>query len=173
MGNIFTLEEATLKIVRDALDDLITEFGKNCRLVYPPKSIDCQNCSIALVGSLQVNRWKTGGPSPFPNGAPCPICNGRGKIEQEVSEILELLCTYEPKGFLRPVEGVNIRLKNATLRTKCFLTDAPKLKRCDHIIYQVDTEGIVRNKFRLASDPVDVSSIVKGRYAVAYWEQIS
>lgn len=173
MGTIFTLETTTLSIVQAALDDLITEFGKNCRLVYPPKSIDCTNCDLVIAGAMKVNRWKTGGPMQFPAGAPCPLCGGQGKIQQEVSEILQMSCDFEPKGFFRPVDGVNIRIKNATLATKCYLVDAPKLKRCDHMIYQVETEGISRSKFQLASDPVDISSIVKGRYAVAYWEQVA
>lgn len=171
MGKIFTLETETLSIVQDALDDLITEFGKECLLVYPPKMVACSNCTTELKGNPPANRWRTGnpsGPSPI-----CSVCNGSGNITQEETETIMLGCTYEPKGFFRPVDNVNIRIKNATLQTKCYLKDAPKLVRCSYLYYQISVAAIVRARFELASDPVDISNIVKGRYAVAYWNQVA
>lgn len=177
MGIIFTLESETLEIVQDALDDLITEFGKNCLLVYPARMVACASCAAnpgagdGLSGGAPSNRWRTGtpvGPSPV-----CPACSGAGAIAQEVTETIKLGCTYKPLGFFHGVPNVDVRIRNAKLQTKCYLADAPKLSRCDHLIYQVEQAGVMRARFKLASDPVDVSNIVKGRYAVAYWDQVS
>lgn len=172
MGEIFTLDGDTLGIIRTALDDLVTEMGKNCLLVYPPTSVTCDNCqSIPMPGNRVTYHWKTGGPIRFPNGGVCPACNGQGYRAEEDSETIRLLCAYKADGFLRPAPGVDVRVPNATLRVRCYLTESPKLNRADHLVYQVDASPYSLAKFRMTSKPVDESNIVQGRYAVSYWTQ--
>jgi hypothetical protein len=173
VGTIFTLDSDTKSVIQDALDDLITEFGKDCRLVYPARMVACSNCVTSPIGGMPSNRWKTGGPLFFPAGSTCPLCNGNGRRAEEQSEVLHLLCAYDSKGFAYPVSGVNLRVPSSKLRTKCMLVDAPKLLRCDHLIFDIAAEGVNRLKFKLASNPVDESNIIQRRYATAYWAEIA
>lgn len=172
MGTLFTLTPDILGVVQTALDDLITELGKECKLVYPPRWAACDNCVRRQIGNLTSTTWKHGGPLPFQNGGVCPLCNGEGRKAVEQSEAITLLCSYEPRGFFQPVPGTDVRVANATLRTKCYLEQVPKLKKADHLIFQLPQEPFVRAKFELATEPVDTSNVVKGRYAVAFWRQI-
>lgn len=172
MGTIFTLEADTLAIIQAALDDLITELGKECLLVYPPKWVDCPVCAAAHnPGSQSTSRWRTGSPLPFQSV--CPSCNGQGKHAQEQSETVTMSCQWDPQEFRKLFPQVDVRVPFSTLQTKCYLTDAPKLLRCDHMRLQVPIEGLSLRKYKLASDPSDKSNIVQGRYAIAYWTQMA
>ena len=64
MGKIFTLSDDIKSVVTDALDDLITELGKDCRLVYPPRFVPCGNCIYDPIAGKSSNHWKSGGPIP-------------------------------------------------------------------------------------------------------------
>lgn len=171
MGQIFTLDADTLAVITAALDDLIEEFGKDCMLVYPPRWVECANCVPGL-GGQPSNRWKTGGPLPFPAGSVCPLCGGQGRRAEEETELVHVSCEWNPREFQFLFPNVNVRAPFSTLKTKSFLSLAPKLSRCDHLRMQVPVDGITLRKFQLASQPGDVSSIVQDRYCVAYWKQV-
>jgi hypothetical protein len=111
MGTLFTLDASLKSVITAALDDLITELGKDCLLVYPPRWVACSNCVYDSVNQRSGNTWKSGGPAEFSTGSTCPLCNGHGKMAQEVSESIRLLCAYEPKGFFYPVPNLPIRLR--------------------------------------------------------------
>jgi hypothetical protein len=171
MGKLFTLDDETKALVRDAFDDVLAEFGKPCLLVYPPRWKNCVNC-VLTPGAPTSNRWKTGGPMPFPNGSACPMCNGEGRRAEEVTEQITLLCAWEPRSFFYPVPGIELRAPYSVLQTKCFMSDAPKLMRADHLVFQVPVEGVARKKFKLEGAPGDASNIIQSRYCVSLWVEI-
>jgi len=171
MGKIFTLDADVKNIIRDAIDDLILELGKDCLLVYPPKMTLCVNCVSDPIGHKPSNRWKNGGPMRFPLGSLCPLCNGEGRRAEEVTETLRFLCEWDPKKFLKPVQGVDLRVPYGMCQTKGYLTDLPKVLRCDHMILQNNISGVLRLKYKLAGEPGDYSNIIQGRYFVATWER--
>lgn len=174
MGVLFTLTLPIKSIIQQALDDLITELGKNVRLVYPAKWVSCVNCVYDNIGHKSSNYYKSGGPLQFPNGGICPLCNGKGKIEQEVTETIRMLCSFDPKDFYRPVPQVDVRLPyGSRIQTKCYLSDLPKIMRADHAVFETDIESVLRQTYKLASEPADVSNIVQGRYVVADWSRIA
>lgn len=172
MGKIFTLDAATKSIITDALDDLITELGKNCRLVYPPQMVSCINCVKDPIGNKSANRWKTGGPIPFSNGMTCPMCGGEGFKAIEHTEDVLMLCAWEPKHFYYPLSNLNIRIPYSIVQTKFFLTELPKVEQCDHLVFQTNIEGVALRKFKLYGEPGDRANIIQDRYAVATWERV-
>lgn len=171
MGKLFTLSAGVKSIISTALDDLITELGKNCLLVYPPRWGPCANCVVDPIGKKSTNRWKTGGPMPFAAGTNCPLCQGDGKFAQENSEVIQFLCAWEPKQFFYPIPNLDIRVPYGFVQTKGYLKDLPKVQRADHLIFQVAIDGIQRAKYTLFGEPGDRSNIIQGRYFTATWER--
>lgn len=172
MGKIFTLTGNIKTVIQDALDDLITELGKNCRIVYPPRWLPCNNCVWDTVTQRATNVWKTGGPMQFPNGTACPVCGGHGQRSEEVSKVIKFLCEWEPKKFFLPIPNLQVRAPFAMVQTKGFMEYLPDVQNSDYMIFQSDLENIQRMKFKLVSEGWDRSNIIQGRYFVATWERV-
>ena len=52
-----------------------------------------KNCIFDPVGKKSSNRWRTGGPLFFPNGAICGLCNSAGGAHAtENSDTINLIC---------------------------------------------------------------------------------
>lgn len=173
MGKLFTITNAVRQVVANALDDFITELGKECQLVYPGKWTPCANCVADPIGNKSSNFWRHGGPAPFPNGTTCPMCNGQGRREEEQTEILTFSCDWQPKPFQFPIANARVRVAASRLTTKGFIADLPKVRKAAYLIFDVPVAGYGRKRFELASDPGDPSSIVQGRYFECDWGQVS
>ncbi len=172
MGTIFTLEDSVRTIITSALDDLISELGKMCRLVYPPRMIRCPNCVFDPVGKKSTNRYLSGGPMPFQNMA-CPICNGTGQRAESVTDDVKFLCAFDTKSFFVPIPDVDIQTPFSYVQTKGFIaTQLAKVKRADHMVFQTALEGVLNKKYKLHKDPADVANIIQNRYFVATWKQV-
>lgn len=169
MGKIFTLTSDIKSIVTDALDDIITELGKDCRLYYPATMSDCPNCEYDSMAGKSANRYTVGGPIPFEENTMCPVCAGVGELATEATEVIRMLCRWNPKEFL--VYAGNIRVPYSVVETKCHLIHLPKIKQATHMIVQLPIEGYQHYSFKLASEPVDKGNIIQGRYCVAAWER--
>ena len=173
MGTIFTLTPALKAVITTALDDLIIELGKNCRLVYPPRMVACNNCVYDPVGNKSSNFWLSGGPLPFSSGSTCPFCDGAGRRAEEVTEDVVMLCAWEPRKFFYPVKHRDIRAPFSILQTKGYIQpDLAKVLRSEHLVFQTGIEGLLRKKFKLMGQPGDQSNIIQGRYFIATWEQV-
>lgn len=176
MPDLFTLTNDVKAITANAIDSLINQLGKACKLIYPPKMVPCGNCIADNVGMKSSNRWLSGGPLPFPDGSLCPLCNGKGFEAQEISESIKLLVTWNPKKFDYPLlqekPGVQlVEVPAGTIQTKGFLSDMPRILQSRQLIVQTDIEGMNRYRFFLWGEPVDVSNIVQARYCVALWSR--
>jgi hypothetical protein len=172
VGVIFTLDADTKSVITQALDDLITELGKPCRLEYPPKWAPCVNCVYDPIGNKSSNRWLSGGPMQFPNGQTCPMCNGVGQLATAVTEVITFLCAWEPRKFWFPIPNLQIRSPYSIVQTKGFLKDLPKIERANFLYFQTPIEGIARKKYKLFKEPGDPSNIIQNRYFVASWERV-
>lgn len=170
MGVIFTLDSDTKSLIQQVFDDLITELGKDCQLVYPARWTPCSNCIYDPIGNKSSNHYLTGGPIPFTNGM-CPLCNGQGRLAETVSETVHWLCEWEPKKFLTPVPNVKLRQAFSVVQTKGYFTDMPKAQRAEYMLFQLPIQGYTQYRYKLASEPGDPSNIVQGRYFIATWER--
>lgn len=177
MGKLFALDADIKRVITDALDDLLANekdggLGKTCRLVYPPRSVPC-NCVKDPVGGKHANRPVGGAPVPFTATQPCPVCNGEGRREDEVSEEITLKCNWEMKKFFFPVRNLELRVPHSVVEVKGYLKDLPKIMKCDHLVLNLPVEPYLRQKFTLAGEPGDPSNIVQGRYFVAALERMA
>lgn len=172
MGQIFTLDSNIKGIIQQALDDIITELDKPCRLYYPSRWVSCDNCTLNPAGNISSNRYRHGGPVPFPSGSACPLCSGQGKRAEEQTEDINLLCSADPKKFFVPIPNLPIQVPDGILQTKGYMTDLPKILRAEFMLYQTSIDGYQKRKYRLLSEPVDSSNIIQNRYFVATWERM-
>lgn len=170
MGKLFTISPKIRKIAQDGIDDLIDQLGKDCLLVYPSVQEDCPNCVFDPTTGRSSGVYKTGGPRPFPRGSICPVCRGKGTIDSDHTDVIRLLCTWNPKQFV--MLAGNIERPYSVLQTKGYMTDVPKIIQARRLIVQLPIEPYVRATFELMSEPIDPGNIIQGRYFIALWKQI-
>ena len=172
MAKIFEITSDIKKIAQDAIDDLIDQMGKNCRLIYPPKFESCSCNSATNPGSKPSTYSRHGGPVPISSMGICPLCNGTNKRQTEQSSIIKLLCTWEVKDFYEPFKNIAINQPNSYLQTKFYLSDAPKIMQSIEMVMQIDIEGYIQHRFKLNSKIIDPGNIVQNRYGICLWQQI-
>lgn len=172
MGTIFTLTPAIKAIAQAAIDDLINQLGKTCRLYYPPRQVQCNNCIFNPVGSKSSGVYLDGGPSPFPPGSLCPLCSGKGTISSQTTDLITMLCAWSPKDFFVPTNRSQaIVVPEGRIQTKGFAEDLPKIMQAAYMLIETDIEPRLRCKFKRAGDPIDQSNIIQGRYFVMQWDR--
>lgn len=164
-----SIPDSVFQAYKDAADDLISQnFGINCRLVYPHRKIQCDNCIYDPVGQKSSNRYKHGGPAPF-NFGHCPTCGGAGYKEDEQSEIIKMRVYFGSDNFKEVAPGVDTQ--NADAQVIGFIYDLPKFERANEIICHSDLENYGTFKFRRASQAFP-HGLQKDRYFIAFLTRI-
>jgi hypothetical protein len=170
MGKVFTLTADIRQIAQDAIDDLLDQLGKACRLYYPPRLVPCGNCIYDPIGHKSSNRWIDGGPVPFGAGSVCPLCSGEGRCAQEVTETITMLVASAPAHFW--VKGpAGVEVPAGTIQTKAYLKDLPKILMARSMVLQPELEAIIRWRYALDGEPVDAGNIIQGRYVICQWKR--
>jgi hypothetical protein len=171
MGKLFTLTDDVRLIAQNAIDDLIDQLGKDCRLIYPPDWQQCANCIYDSIGEKSSNIWITGGPIPFDAGSTCPMCGGVGRRAIEKTANIRMLVQAEPsKWWVKP--PFNVQVPTGMIQTKGYMSDVPRLLQSRKMIFQTDIEGIMRMRYELVGEPIDQGNIIQGRYFVALWQRV-
>lgn len=170
MGTIFTLTADIKAIARTAIDDLIQELGKDCRLLFPPLMKPCVNCLPDVIGKKSSNFWVNGGPIPFPGGTLCPMCDGKGLRAEQATAPIRMLIAWKPEKWVLD-RLPNIEAPGGLIQTKGYLADVPKILQARQMVIETQIEGVMRYAFELASEPIDASNIIQGRYFVALWRR--
>lgn len=173
MAEIFEITEEIRGLARSAINDLINQLGRDCRLVYPPKVTECTTCVNNLAGKgNQTNYgiWRTGGPAPHSMNTGCPVCNGAGTITTEVTEVIKMLVSWDPKEF--KIYDPEIRLPQGSILTKTFIYNLPKIKMCQEVIIEPTIEPYTHFRFKLAGEPIQPGNIVQGTFCVCFWARI-
>ena len=167
---VFTLTQDIKNIAQAAIDDLINQLGKTCRLYYPPNKVACANCKLDPRGNKSSNIWINGGPIPF-NNTVCPMCEGKFFTFQEVTEVITLLCTWNTQPYLQMQP--HIQVPDGVLMTKGFIEDMPKVMRCQYMMVETAIEPMVHYRYKLAGEPIDPGNIVQGQFFQAMWKRYS
>lgn len=170
------LDPDTRQVIQDALDSFLAPqadggLGNECLLVYPPKKVPCDNCVFDAVNNRSSNRPASGAPVPFAAGSTCPLCNGRGLKDAEVTEVMTLKTEWDFKRFVNPPGDLKLRLPNSVVEVKGFMDQLPKLLKAEYLVLSHKRAGVLRQAFTLLGEPGDRSSMVPDRYFVSYWER--
>lgn len=149
--------------------------GKHCTLLFPPKAERCPNCGWDSPNKRSNNRYKAGGPQPFPTGTTCPVCMGRGTLDTPVSQDIVFLCNWNPRTWatlpgINPA-NFNAQVPGGAVQTKGFLSDLPAVLQSRRVVIESPVEALRRYTFALDGEPVDTSNIIQGRYFYAVWRR--
>lgn len=158
-----------LNVAKLAFDSLIYTLGKTCRLFITPKTLRCINCIYDPINKRSSNIYLTGGPYPFPEGSQCPLCGGKGIIVEEAYDDVILLIQEDVSKFQK-IGSLNF--PDGSIQTKGFITDLPKIQRCNYMLKHVDLSSILPQKYKLSGEPICPGNIVKSRYFVCLWERM-
>lgn len=173
MGQVFTLEEDVIQIMEFAINDLILYLGKNCKIVYPPRMVSCENCEFDPIGNKSKNIYTHGGPISFPFGSICPVCEGAGRLAaEEVSEVVRVIVHWNPKKYMN-TKVDNLRLKNGVISIKGHIIDMPKISMMEYFIPHIEIAGYGDYRFRLSSEPISQGNIVQGKFFTALLDRVA
>jgi hypothetical protein len=162
MVRVFETTTAHRNLIADAVYDLINQWGKVCKLFYPPKLVECNNCSRST--------YRTGGPMPFNFGV-CPLCKGSSNIKaSETTEDITMLIDIRPKPYILALAGIDIRNPDGLILSKGFVKDLPKIKQCN-FMQLMDIDGYGHQRFKLYGEPFDLYNIAQSKYFTAFWKQ--
>ncbi len=172
IGNILVLTSDEIGIMSDGIDDMIANFGKDCLLVYPGKKTPCNNCILAPTqggtGFRSTNKYKPGGPIPFPEGTLCPVCGGQGIFAlPEKTDIIKLLCRWNPADFMIITGSINVPY--SVVETEGLLVDWPKVQQARIMFIELPIQPYIRARFELAGEPVDVNAIAQAKTFTCHW----
>lgn len=169
MPKLFTISAKTRKLAADAIDDLIDQLGKEVTLTYPSVTIDCPNCVFDPTTQRSAGIYKPGGPRPFNRGTICPVCRGTGRLANQVTGKVKLLCHWDVKNFNFPLD--TIATPYSLVQTKGYMSDLPKILQSRRIVLQ-PPETNLSYTFELWGEPIDAGNIVPGRYFTAIWRRV-
>lgn len=146
-----SIPESVFALYEEFADDFITSnFGVDCKLIYPPKRTTCANCVPSPISNNSGNVYRHGGPAPFSLGV-CPLCGSVGFKEVENFEIIKMRVYYNPKEFV--LRGPSVHIPDGAIQVIGFLSDVPKLIKCNEIIPNYTTALIQRYKILSPPSP--------------------
>lgn len=168
-GN-FDIPSAIISEYEWIADEFIDgEFGCPCRLVFPPKFSECDNCVFDLKVGRSSNIYKSGGPISFQNHTICPRCQGRGRLSLPSTSNIRLRVYWEQRSWIDI--GVPIGNPDGIAMTIGYLSDLPALERADRIVLHTDLEDIRKYLVRREGEAVP-HGLSKDRYFIQYVRRI-
>jgi hypothetical protein len=160
MGFLSPSQKAAVQAV---LDRWIDEEGKDLKLIFAPKYVECASCLNTVDSTYVNNTGLHGGPI----ASFCTDCGGQGKYAQEVSETIKVRVKYNRGRY--EISAPNVFSPVKTVRVRGYLTDLLKFQQAiSYTLYLKDSD-IVMGKYKLAEDASDIS-FIQDRYFVATLE---
>lgn len=168
---IFTSTQ--LAAIQALRDNSLESFSSVCKIWYPPEMITCPNPECLPIGNqpLMTNIGLHGGPLV----TICPLCQGNGKIQKEVTDIINLEINWSPRlaSKKEKVDAPNTRLPYDYIQVKGFLKDLPKLQQSIELQAMTGDFPITNARYVLDSEGFDSFNVIQGRYFMAILERVS
>lgn len=168
MSNPFSVSSSLITLYNQGISTLIETLGKDCTLVYPAKVIPCPNCIYDPIGKKSANRYKTGGPTPFPNGSICPMCGGQGNSTEGASEVVTLVTQWAPKNFRS--YKIDVDDPYALVRTYGYASLFPKIQKAESIIIDSNQVGYVKYNCKRVKEPI-LFGMQTSNFVECFWER--
>jgi len=174
----FNISDGLIRIYQDGIDSIIDQLGKKVVLVMPQKEELCPNCWYDGRMKRSSGRYKANNPNPigplnkpFQNGQICPVCQGRGKIDDGTKKQIEIKATvkWSPKEFINYENG-KVIIPTNVCKIKTYATKANDINNAVEILVAADepTENApLLHKCRLHQEII-ARGLRYNRYVEAY-----
>lgn len=178
MTNIFSglISKEFKGIFNDAIDSLLEKDSLSlpCTIVYDNQinNVHCNNCVFDSISLLSSNIYNGSGPSPFQEGAVCPVCMGLGLIKnpgKNNSETVYLAFIFDSKYFLN-INNKIVNIPNGTIQSLCNINLLSKLKNASELIFDNNLSNLAHLKYERASDPEPLG-LGDNRYIITLWNK--
>jgi hypothetical protein len=179
MSRLFTITPDIRKIGEQAINDLIDNLGRQCKVIYESETAQvCNNCFFDSANQRSTGKYNGTGPRAFASGK-CPVCRGTGYLPNttESSDTLTLLIDWQPKEWAiidrmvtlqgAPPAGGKIGKGNMVM-VKGYIADMPKVIQAKYIILDYPNAQYENNRFILWGEPVVQGNIIQTKYFNAY-----
>jgi len=165
----FNIDTAILDEHEYVVDALIDDLGVNCKIVYPAKDSECNNCVFDRDTGRSSGIYKTGGPVPFTNFTTCVVCGGIGKLYQEQTEVIKLR-VYWKKGDWIKTDNTFLTSGNYA-QIIGYMTNIIKIRRAKELILNSNLENIQEIRCQLVAD-IQPWGFRHNRYFVGYLKMV-
>lgn len=138
---------------QDNIDRLIDQLGKPVMLFFHPVKTNLTDDNYSVIhGDKKLPEFKA-----------------NSVVETRSSVQIKALIKWNPKEVNK--YNINFKEGKAIIRLKTMLTDVPNLTRCEYIIPNYESVGIISNRFKLIMMPIPVG-LGEDRYAISFWEEV-
>lgn len=144
--------------INSVFDEMITEWGKDCLLIYPVKQVVC-SCG---------GNFRASGNKVTKISSTCSLCNDSGFREEETTTVIKMSVIDNPANFSNKFPR-NMQIPDGTIETKGFVADLPKVMQATHLIVQPSVDIGIQWKYSKFSEPKDIYNIAQNRYFYLHW----
>ena len=162
------IPESVYTKFNEVVDTMLTEFGVTCTLVYPEKQVACSNCITDTIGRKSGNRYRTGGPIPFPRGMICPFCVGKGFKSTENTEEITMRIYWGKKDWVNT--GIQVDIPNNTVKTITYLKHLPKINKAKEVLLNKNIQGHEILRYTKTGESV-TNGLQHNRYIITFWKR--
>lgn len=121
------------------IDSFIDSLGRNCKIIYPSKIVECSNCIFDPYTGTSSNLYKTGGLFNFTLGETCPVCGGLGTNNIECSTTIKLRVYWSSKDWVKVASAPIVNIPGDVAQIIGYMSDLNKLINAEKIIIENDT----------------------------------
>lgn len=131
MGKL--VKQKHLNLYKNYIEFLIDDLSSNVE-VYNLEITRCNNCLYDVVHKCSFNKYNGSGPKPFSMGI-CPVCHGKGEIEQERKRIVKCIVNWvnpnENDDFVAKSGGT---VEEIYAKIKTYVSEYNTLKKAKYIV---------------------------------------
>jgi hypothetical protein len=158
-----------------AIDTLLHQTGLSvpCLLRFSSpiqESKLCNNCIYNSSSNTSTGIYLIDGPEPFPNGAICPVCMGKGfSVVDSTEELVNMMVILDSKYFIN-WSNQNISIPNSLAQTISCISLYPKIKNAYEVILNTDLLPISDQAYERTGEPQPMG-LGQQKYILTTWKK--
>lgn len=158
------LPDDLFDVYHETMDLFMTNdnFSRPATLMYPPRTVDCNNCTTQWFAGVSKNVYAHGGPAPF-TGGKCPVCGGNSKKQVVDTDSVRLRTIWTKKDWIK-LAGINV--PDAEAQIIGYASDLKNIKKAQKIKL-MNHQKNVEFVFALSGEPF-MHGFGRQKYFIAF-----